>query len=637
MPVESVTFAWDGVDTVTATISNPQVGETYEMLGLNTLASEVAGVGDLVLFLDDNTGLTPGEPWDIRVRRGDYFNVASEYMGAIVLEEGNALTAYEGGPTVTWSYDGANVVTAAFTGEIGTNYSLYVVGVPSGSANDTANAGTGSPMTLTADLSPFPWTGDYFLARLVADPTTQLEVRLFEEGVSGTGTVSAFDAGGDLEDPLAGVRIAFDDTLLEPNPTWTRIDTEVKVARWEIRRGRQGELEKTGTAEATVYVNDTEGLLDAANAGSPWFGKLDGKQIRLSRWNPVAEEWQVRFRGYIEGYAYNLPGSQVKTEVQIRCVGFMDYLATAEMAPGQAGTTPPAGSEGNIFYEDAEIDDRILAILADANFPTALSVVFSGNVVVQETIYDPGYTFLAALQDAADAEFPGVSNVYEDRFGRIVFHGRHARFDPDTVALEAGTAAWDFQRWKAGDASAIALEADTAQVRPPLSYDRDLKLVINAALITPLGIDETAIAAQLSVDLTSIGKYGVRSWSAADLRILEHKTNGNDALEETKLMADYYKTNYSEPRTRPRQITFKPLLPTDVRAEATWALMCGVDISDVVSVLVAAPGGGGLDLECYVEGITETCYPGPPEFGFGEVTLDVSPTAWYETDVFADS
>ena len=32
--------------------------------------------------------------------------------------------------------------------------------------------------------------------------------------------------------------------MLEPDPAWTRIDTAVKVSRWEIRRGRQGELEK---------------------------------------------------------------------------------------------------------------------------------------------------------------------------------------------------------------------------------------------------------------------------------------------------------------------------------------------------------------------------------------------------------
>jgi hypothetical protein len=451
--------------------------------------------------------------------------------------------------------------------------------------------------------------------------------------ITSTTTLYAPSVGGAPE----GVQIAFDDPLLEADPVFTRIDPTVRVSRWEIRRGRQGELEKTGTGEATIFVNDIDGLLDPANAASPWFGKLDGRQVRLSRWNPVTSEWSVRFRGYVEEYGYDLHPSQVNTEVAIRCVGFMDYLAGAEMAPGQAGVA--ATASGDILYAEAEVDDRILALYADANFPTALAIVFSGNVVVSESTYPSGYSFLAAIQDAADAEFPGVANVYEDRFGRIVFHGRHARFDPDTVAADAGPDAWDFQRWSAGDGAGIAIDPDAAQVRPPVSYDRSLKLVINAALVTPLREEDNPLTqaeyeGQVSTDATSITAYGVRSWSAEDIRIREHKTNGNTDLEETKLMADYYVANYAEPRTRPRQVTFKPLLPTDPRAAATWALICGVDISDIVYLYITSPGGGGIDGEYYVEGVTETCRIGPPEFGFGEVTLDVSPAAYYETDVF---
>ena len=50
---------------------------------------------------------------------------------------------------------------------------------------------------------------------------------------------------------------------------------------------------------------------------------------------------------------------------------------------------------------------------------------------------------MAAIQDAVDAEFPAVGNVYGDRLGRLDVHGRYARFDP--MATEAPTAGWDFQ------------------------------------------------------------------------------------------------------------------------------------------------------------------------------------------------
>ena len=56
---------------------------------------------------------------------------------------------------------------------------------------------------------------------------------------------------------------------------------------------------------------------------------------------------------------------------------------------------------------------------------------------------------MTAIQDAVDAEFPGVGNVYGDRLGRLAIHGRYARFDP--LGTEAMTAGWDFHDWKAGD------------------------------------------------------------------------------------------------------------------------------------------------------------------------------------------
>lgn len=629
----SVAFTYNGSNTVTATITDATPAQVYSLVvqdGDVYPDDSDTAVGTTLVLSVNTASPSAGFRFSVFVQEGTPFQAGQDFIAATCFQQG-VTNEYEF--PATWAFDGSDEITVTGVFENGIDYILQTLDATNGGSN-TPFTGTGASQIVT-HTTPTPAGGAFFYAEVQKDVVWEIPtVRLFTAGVAGDG-----DPGNPTgaETELAGINIAFDDPVLTSEPVWTRIDETVRVSRWEIRRGRQSELEKTGTATATIFVNDVDGFLDAGNAGGPWFGKLDGKQVSISRWNPVTESWSQRFRGYIEEYSYDLKPSQVNTEVAIHCVGFMDYLAGAEMAPGQAGSLPPPDSEGNIFYEDAEVDDRLLAILADAGFPTDLAVIFSGNVVVQESIYDPGYSFLAALQDAADAEFPGVANLYEDRLGRIVFHGRHARFDPDTVALEAGADAWDFQRWLAGDGGAIALDADTAQVRPPVSYDRSLKLVINAALVTPLGIAESDIEAQLSTDATSITNFGVRSWSAQDLRILEHKTNGNTALQEAKLMADYYVTNYSEPRTRPRQVTFKPLLPSDPRAEPTWALLTRVDISDVIQLLVTSPGGGGLDLECYVEGITETCYPGGPDFAFGEVTLDVSPTAWYETDVFNDS
>lgn len=414
-----------------------------------------------------------------------------------------------------------------------------------------------------------------------------------------------------------------------------------KISRWEIRRGRQDELEKTGTGEATIFVNDVEGLYDPSNTGSPYFGNLDGAQVAITLRNPITDTYHTRFRGNIEEYGYDLHESQVKTEVAINCVDLFDYLSTNEMVPGEHGFLPvPADVQASaIFYEDGDIQLAFDALALDAGLPPDLCTFFTGNVNVQERIYDAGYSFLAAMQDLADAEFPGVANIYVSREGKVTFHGRHARFDPDGVSAGAG-AAWDFHRWNAGDGAALLANPGAsppyAQLRPPFHSDRSMKMVINSALITPLDIAEDEVAGCNITDTASITKYGTRSYTAQDIRILEHKTNGNTGVQECQEMGEYYVTNYSEPRTRPRQLTFRSLPPEDPRAPAVWDLMCRVDISDIVYLEVTNPGGGGFAEEFYVEGITQSAEPSSADYDIVETILDVSPQAYYATDVFND-
>src|SRR4051812_11655447 len=93
------------------------------------------------------------------------------------------------------------------------------------------------------------------------------------------------------------VLIALDDTALEETPTWTRIDdTPNLVSGIDIRRGRQSEFDQTETSTATVYLNDTRGLFDMHNTGSPYWGKLVGHQILLQIRNPVTNVWEPQTR-----------------------------------------------------------------------------------------------------------------------------------------------------------------------------------------------------------------------------------------------------------------------------------------------------------------------------------------------------
>ena len=241
--------------------------------------------------------------------------------------------------------------------------------------------------------------------------------------------------------------IALADPALEPSPTWTRIDdTDNFVSKIEIRRGRQTEFDQTETSTATVYINDTEGVIEPGGGGL--LEDIDGRQIMLQLLNPVTSTWVTQYRGLVDDMTFDFNPAGVVSNVQIECVDLFDYLAGVEMLPGTFGDTPPAGSEGVVFYEDTDFQTRLKQILTDSGLDPDFFEVLTGNVDLQETKYDPGDSILVAIRDAVDAEFPGIANVYTDKLGRVCAHGRFARFDPDSVKVGTYCA---FTRWKAGD------------------------------------------------------------------------------------------------------------------------------------------------------------------------------------------
>ena len=165
-----------------------------------------------------------------------------------------------------------------------------------------------------------------------------------------------------------------------------------------------------------------------------------------------------------------------------------------EMHPGHFGDTPPAASAGNVFYDETPDDDehgmqlRCEQILTDGGIPDAFQVIFSGNVSLKATVYSPGESAMTAIQDAVDAEFPAVGNVYGDRLGRLA----------STAATPASTR-WGRRRSPRAGTSTTGRQATgrrsppTRRTRPTSAASRcrrDVGKVINRALATPIGIDD---------------------------------------------------------------------------------------------------------------------------------------------------
>lgn len=227
------------------------------------------------------------------------------------------------------------------------------------------------------------------------------------------------------------------------------------------------------------------------------------------------------------------------------------------------------------------------------------------------------------IDEAADAEFPGIANRYIRKDGAFVFHGRLARFDPTNPDYEITT-------WKVGDGAAVESDSTYAQLRG-LSFSRPRKYIINSALFTPQGIADADIAGQLVEDSGSISSFGLRSISADNLRIADSVLTGNNANDECRLYGDYYVTVFNTPTTRVTRIVFRSMHPDDPRAPAVWALMCGIDISDRIKLKTTNPGGGGwVDEFFFVEGITYDVQPLQPDYQNVTLTLDVSPASDYD-------
>jgi hypothetical protein len=398
-------------------------------------------------------------------------------------------------------------------------------------------------------------------------------------------------------------------------------------------------------------MKDVAGVMDPTNPFNPFltFGDIQPlRQARIAQWNPVTEDWFTRFRGFIESFEYVFDPSQQLNVVTVTLIDIFAIIEACEMFPGVFGDPAPTPDE--VFFEDTADGDlhgmkiRIEDILTNAplgncGIPAAFYDVFSGNVSLHEGHYSPGESAMSAIQEAVDAEFPGVGNVYVDRLGLLAVHGRYARFDP--VGTSAATG-WDFNDWRTGDGAAVALSpSDTAHIRA-FSFSRDLEKIINVASASPVSVDPVAdFTTQVVVDATSKGIYGIRPWSTQNLLTKEGVTDGLTGPGadwfETKRFAQYYVDNYADPKNRVTTMTFRPMDIGRQGAAANWDFLTRCDINDRVTITIGSPGGGGFTAEpFFIEGVHETIRPMQGDaMDDVTLTLDVSPAAYFEDSPFA--
>lgn len=400
-------------------------------------------------------------------------------------------------------------------------------------------------------------------------------------------------------------------------------------------------MDRTKTGTSNMSVMDKLGLVDPTNASSPLAGFLDPiKHVGIGLRDPFADTWHQVYDGFTGDLELDLDEAKNRFEGSWDAADAFDLFAvlemvSASMSAGGVGDTPPNGSETNVYFQNDEaVDDRIRRYLTFGGWPDAWRIVFSGNINMQGSYYANRDQLMTAILDAADAEFPGVANFFMGKQGYAVFHGRLARFSPGDYEANG------INVWLAGDEQA-AQSDDTGTVAKiaKLSMRRGKSDIINAAQSTPKNITDVNILQSLVTNPDSIAKYGWRSISFTDLLTLRGTTTGNKGFAETKLFSTYYVDNYSNPHTRVTMLTFRTPRPNARNAAATWALICGVEIGDVIELFTNHPGGGGFNESFFIEGIRYTAAPlGDSDTGYPDITveLDLSPTALYDTNPFAD-
>lgn len=638
-----VIWTYNGSTTLTAVCTGLSPSTSYDLFANDpTSSGDTAtsdGSGHLTLTVTDIGGASAGDTFFAEI----YPTVSGINPVACFVFKIGTSGGTDQSIGATWDYDGGTagtgVVSVTFDSVAAITYHLTVDG------NSSAGTVVGDGTSKTLTCSTLNYGSDtsfdahlYHIGSTLTDAFT-----LFRSGVASAGS-------HDLTAPLLAGRvfIAFNDGPLEPNPTWTRIDggsdpfPDQFVAGYDTRNGRQTLISQTETGTATVYCNDRSGLFDARNLSSPYFGKLSGRQILLQLYNPVTDIWEPQFRGLIDDYNYDIDGSAVdangdpiNASIQLECVDMFDFLNGYGLTPGLDGITPPTGMEDGVYYGVHHVDDRVIEILTDATsagWVADMAIIASGNVTVIGVKYDPDESALTALRDAADAEFPFVSNIYTNRFGQFCFRGRYSRFAPDSVAAEPGSV-WDFARWPLGDGKAIEADPTRGQIRD-IAYTRSRADLINAALAYPQDIKPADMPGQVHAASTSITNYGKhQAPPMSDLLTEVPTVSGYDKLTETAKFAELLVENKKDPRITLTRLQLKSMRPDDPRAAATWGAICGADISHIVNVAVGYPGGTGLagdspNDDYYIEGRALTVRPLNPDHDYVECDLETSPAIW---------
>lgn len=425
---------------------------------------------------------------------------------------------------------------------------------------------TGAIQTYTGldiDVELGDYIGIYFEnAEIYSELTGGIGVKLdvvddFDIGVAHT--YSDYSTTGDLS--LGGygapagyalnARIAFNDNPFATSPTWT--DVSADLMNFNIRRGRQYELNRMEAGVADITLKNIDGDYWPNNTSSAYYGDiLPWKRINIrARYNYVVYNL---YTGYIESWNPDFILRPIKAPImKLTCADGIKSVSQLLL-------------NNTTGYSQEASGTRIDNILNDLGWPTSDRSLDAGQSNVQATGV---LTNTNAMSHAFTVQDTELGIMFVSPSGSMMYQDRHARLKAPYTVSQATF----------GDSAG---ELGYTEI---LLAHEDLR-IYNDIRITRLSGTE-----QVATSTTSIDAYGKRGLQKPSLLMVSDA----DALAQ----AQYLLNRYQQPAMRVRQITIKP------NSDQTnlYPKALGYDLSTRITIKLAQ---ASLDKDYHIEGIRHT-------------------------------
>jgi len=344
------------------------------------------------------------------------------------------------------------------------------------------------------------------------------------------------------------VRIAFSSDPFDASPTWTDVTND--AYEFEIRRGRQYELDRIECGLATVFLENLSGDYWPNNTGGAYYPNvLPGKRINIRAtyggttydlYTGFIEAWQPDWLG-LAGYG---------PIIRLDCADLLKNLSRLELNDGTGYSQEASGT-------------RVGNVLDDLGWPAGARDLDAGQSTMIATGALVNENALAHLLTVQQSEL-GIVFIAGD--GDVQFQDRHARLKSPYTTSQATF----------GDDTG---ESPYRAIEP--SYDDDF--IYNDVRMTRSGGTE-----QTASDATSQTTFGKRSLVRTGLLMADD----NEALSQ----AQFQLSRYKDAALRSRELVLYPdHAPADL-----FSKVLGYDISTRITVRL---NQANIDTDYHIEGI----------------------------------